>query len=167
MNKGVIWVVAGVFALGVWVIAWSALALYLWERNSTPTVNPADYACRFGTVSADDDNPEFLKETAVLPLRYKDSGFRFGVQIVPNDDKPYTYYFVFHLSAVPKVLTGESFERKAPSSTLQTVATKSEGGTSTVGFSFDPGDPTGDQSVDVFINGTLVKTINYTVVPNS
>jgi hypothetical protein len=29
---------------------------------------------------------------------------------------------------------------------------------------FDPGDPVGDHSIDILVNGKLVKTVKYTVV---
>ncbi len=163
MSKGTIWIIVGVFALLLWVIGGCVLSLYLYERNVL-----TDYHLRFGILSEDaNGNVSLEKETTVVPLRYKDPKIFYGTEITPPDDKPYTYYCIFHFSAPPKVVSGPSFEGKEPSATLQTNPVNVPGGPTFDENWFDPGDPMGEQSVDVYINGRLVKTFNYTVIPDN
>jgi hypothetical protein len=107
--------------------------------------------------------PFLSKETTTIPLKLKDSGFEYGIMITPPDDKPYRYQMVFHFSAAPKVITGNGFESSEPSDTMRTPVTGAIG-CACDEYWFDEGDPMGDQSVDVYVNGQLVKTIKYTVV---
>ena len=127
-------------------------------------LNASGYSVRFGILQLDSSRHPFLaKETATIPQKLHDTGFEYGVLIVPPDDKPFTYQMVFHFSAPPKVITGSGFESNEPSDTMRTPITNASGDTYDE-YWFDDGDPMGDQSIDVYINGQLVKTIKYTVV---
>lgn len=130
-----------------------------------PSDDAKDFDVRFGILETDSTGREFLsKEVSVLPIKYKDSGFRYGVMIAPPSNHSFTYYCVFHLSASPKVISGEAFETKEPSTTLQESPAQGRG-VVMEDFWFDPGDPIGEQSLDIFINGKLARTIHYTTVP--
>jgi len=171
MKKETPWILAGAFLLFAWVAGCSVVAVVLWERNnpfsSKASSNPADYKIKFGLVTVDaDENATFSKETDVVPLRYKDSGFRFGFQITPPDERPYSFHCIYHFPSPPKILSGDSFESTVPSTTMQTKEMEVPGGTFVSGSWFDPGDPLGEQSIDVFINGKFAKTIKFTVIPD-
>lgn len=161
------WIALGVFLLVVWIISWLTIALFVWESSSYNTAHKEGgdhFSVRFGILGVNSSGDYFLEqETATIPLKYKDSGFRYGLEIVPPDDESFTYQCVFHFSAAPKVLTGEAFENSVPSATLRTPKVEYKG-TAIEYYWFDPGDPTGAQSVDIFVNDKLIKTINYTVV---
>jgi len=157
-------------AVAAAVVCWVVLAGYLVERDFAlyeSSRNATGYRVRFGTIETDASGNEFFaKETTVIPFRLKDTGFRFGIEIMPPAAEPYTYHCVIHFSAVPKVLTGE-FAGQTPSATMQTNEVSVSGGTVVDDNWFDPGDPVGAESMDVFINGKLVKTFKYTVVPEN
>lgn len=145
-------------------------AFVLWATimGALHASDPMSYRLRFGIVSEDSNGKvTFVKETNVLPLRFKEPKILYGTEIVPPDDKPYSYYCVFHVSKAPKVLTGQNFSGKEPSTTIQTNPVNVPGGTYVDENWFDPGDPLGDCSVDVFIDGKLIKTFKYKVVSDN
>lgn len=121
---------------------------------------------RFGTLHLNPDGTYSLeKEASILPLRFRDTGFRFGVEIKPPDTKPYSVHYVIHLEAAPKVVEGSAMEGVQPSTVLRTHEHQVSG-VNADDFFFDPGDPIGDQAVDVYINGKLVTTFKFKVVPD-
>jgi hypothetical protein len=123
------------------------------------------YNIRLGILGTDAGGNYFLaQETTVIPLKYKDSGFRYGLIITSSDGGPFEYQCVFHFSGAPKVITGAAFDSDQASATMRTPKVQAQGSALEY-YWFDPGDPSGNESVDILINDKLVKTINYTVVP--
>lgn len=167
MKKTTIWFAMIVAVLAVWVIGGLLIALLCAQREglfSSTTSNPADYQIQFGILKSDSSGNYTLdQETSTLPLKLKDSGFRFGLAITPPDDKPYTYQCIVHLPTTPKVITGEGTQGIAPTTTLRMPEDRGQGSI-VANFWFDPGDPLGDESIEVLINGKPAKVIHYTVV---
>jgi len=64
-------------------------------------------------------------------------------------------------------VAAEAFEGAEPSTTLQTNEVDVLSGERVDENWFDPGDPVGAESMDVFINGRLARTFKYTVVPDN
>ena len=160
------WFALGAFLLAAWMAAWTIFAVLLWERYSSisySSSDPQDYHIRFGILGTDSSGNDVLaKETTTIPLRFKDSGFRYGLEIVSPHNDSFVYQCVFRYAARPKLLTGE-WESDQPSSILKTPKVQAKG-SAIEEYWFDPGDPVGEQSVDIFVNDQLVKTIKYTVV---
>jgi hypothetical protein len=124
------------------------------------------YRVRFGTVEKDKaGHPSLAAETTRLPLKFRDTGFRFGYEIVPPDQGSYTYQYVVHTPAPPATITGGLADSNSgPPTTTVTSETKTSSGGTTVDYLwFDPGDPVGDWSIDIFTNGKLQRTIKFTV----
>jgi len=182
MKKTTLLIGVGAFLVAATVAGWAALAIYFVVKDvalyqgkgggeetvGTDETATSEYKIRFGTVESDLEGKDHLtKETTTIPMRLQDTGFRYGVEITPPDNEPYTYHLVFHFSAAPKVVTGDGFENLIPSKTLQTKEVTVPGGVMVDENGFDPGDPMGEQSLDVYINGKLVKTIQYTVVADT
>jgi hypothetical protein len=170
MKKTTLWMSVVVLLVVVSSVGWVALTGWLVERDFVlyeSSKVTTGYRVRFGTIETDASGNDFLgKATTTIPLRLKETGFRYGIEIVPPDDGPYTYHCVFHFSAAPKIVTGD-LAGQTPSATLQTNEVSVSGGKTLDENWFDPGDPVGEQSMDVFVNGRLVKTITYTVVPDN
>jgi len=125
-----------------------------------------DYRVRFGIVEKDKAGAYFLSaETTDIPLKYRDTGFRFGYEIVPPDKDSYTYQCVIHTPVPPETITGglANSNPGSPSTTITSEMQKSPGGPSIDYLWFDQGDPAGDWSMDVFANGKLQRTIRFTV----
>ena len=164
-HKGV-FIVGGVCVALAGVAGWSLLLFLLLHYgllfpNKAP--DASGFAVRFGIIEIDPSRKPFLaQETTTIPMKLKETGFEYGVMIVPPDDKPFTYQMVFHFSSPPKMITGDGFQSNEPSATMRTQIGEGRG-TTCDEYWFDPGDPTGDQSIDVYINGQLFKTIKYTV----
>ncbi len=123
---------------------------------------------RFGIVRADTALNKYVlaEETADLPRRFKDTGFRWGFDITPADAAaPYVCQYVFHLPAPPDQVTGDLAEvnPQKPSTTVTSAKIKVLGGVLTRALWFDPGDPVGEWTVEVFLNERLFRTIKFRV----
>src|SRR5262249_13022809 len=105
------------------------------------------------------------QETLEIPRRYGSSGFRYGVTIVPSDDKPFDVYFLAGFPSAPKELNGlaKDSTMNPVSRTLKTPIQHLKEPT-TIPMWFDPGDPVGEYSLEVFINNESKKLIRYKVI---
>jgi len=120
------------------------------------------YTIRFGIMETDKTTGlTKLTETTTLPFKTRETGFQFGFEIIPPDDKPYTYQVIGHLPSPPKQLSG-LLENIKPSTTI-TSPTQQASGTYWQPNYFDLGDPLGEWKLDVLVNGKLQRTITFTV----
>jgi len=131
---------------------------------------PGNYAIRFGIFESDKaGNDNLTQETTVIPLKPRETGFLYGFEIEPSNQDPYTFQYVLHLPA-PSTVSGDLAQPSAgmgAKGALTTVAASSteeiSGGSIQETMWFDSGDPLGNYSADILINGKLVKTIEFTV----
>jgi len=169
MNNKAILIAVGTCVVLAGMMGWSLLIFFILRSGVLAPHGGAHdasgYGVRFGILASDSDgNFHILQETTTIPMKYKNPSFQYGFEISPPDNQPYTTWCVVHFSMPPKMLTGNGFASSEPSPTVQTVKIQAQG-KSTINFGFDPGDPLGDQSIDVYINGQLAKTVRFTVVP--
>jgi hypothetical protein len=125
-----------------------------------------DYHIRFGIIEGDKVGSYILaKETTIIPYKFRETGFRFGYEIVSPVHGSYFCQYVVHLPSSPDVITGGLAQVNAvnPSSTITSHKKEIAGGTYVDAMWFDPGDPVGDCSIDIFVNGELLKTIKFSV----
>lgn len=165
MGKNLKWIL---LALVVCLIGFSVTAFSLFQFYKGVFVHaaPESFRVQFGVLgSRGGENDYYMaQETTTLPLKLKDTGFRYGLVITSPDGGHFTYRYVFHFSSAPKIISSDTFQSDKPSDTLKSPVVEADG-SSLEYFWFDPGDPVGAQSLDVYINEKLVKTISYTVVP--
>jgi hypothetical protein len=166
-NKGVL-IVAGIFVVLAGLIGWSLLLFIILRTGLVyPQAKVADatgFTVKFGVLEVDAAKQPFIsKETTTIPLKLRDTGFEYGPMIVPPNNKPFTYQLIFHFPTPPKVISGDGFDSNTPSTTMKTPVVSARGITSPE-FAFDEGDPMGDQSIDVYVNGHFLETIKFTVV---
>ncbi|MCE0498730.1 MAG: hypothetical protein LV481_12365 [Methylacidiphilales bacterium] len=169
MNNKVILIAVGACVVLAGLVGWSLLAFFIVRSGILSshgrTHDASEYVIRFGIITNDSEGNSYVsQETTTIPMKYKNPSFQYGCEISPPDNQPYTCWCVVHFPTPPKMLTGDGFASSLPSTTVQTVKIE-ERGKSAVSFGFDEGDPLGDQSIDVYINGQLAKTIRFTVVP--
>ena len=169
MNNKTILIGLGVCVVLAGMVGWSLLGIFIWKSGVLSphhTVHQvSDYIIRFGIIATDPEgNSKIAQETTTIPMKFKEPSFQYGCEITPPDNQPYTSWCVVHYPTPPKMLTGNGFTSSVPSTTVQTVKVQAQG-KSTMNFGFDEGDPLGDQSIDVYINGQLARTIRFTVVP--
>lgn len=129
-------------------------------------VEPADYSVRFGVIEADiQSGASSLRETTTIPLKLRDTGFRWGFSISPGDRSPFTYQYTIHLPSPPAMLSGDlqKLNPEKPSNTAMSEKVESKGGPTMHTMWFDPGDPTGNYKIEVFVNGRLQQTASFTV----
>lgn len=139
--------------------------------NGCGTHVPANYQISFGIFESDKEGNDYLtNETTTIPLKLQNTGFLYGFEIQPSNQDPYSYQYVLHLPA-PSTTSGDLAQTSAGmpvKGALTDVATSSihanSGGGTEETMWFDPGDSLGNYSVDILINGKLVKTIAYTVI---
>ena len=150
--------------LGVWILGFSSLAAVLWYRDfyaPVATANIEAFKFRFGLLANDGNNTYSIKEeTTTIPMVYGDSTY--GFQVIPPDNESYSVQFIVHFPYPPKTISGDVFESNTPAADMRSVKTDMQG-TYVQDMGFDPGDPVGDHSIEIWINGKLAKTIKFTV----
>jgi hypothetical protein len=144
------------------VVAFSTLSF-----SSKAAVNN-EFKIRFGIIERDKTGNIFIsEETTNITFKLAATGFRFGCEITPPSQNPYTYYTITHLPVSPKVVTGKFFDsnQEPVKDLISKVATISSGPFFD-SMHFDAGDPIGKYDHDIFINGKFVKTITFIVRSN-
>ena len=132
-----------------------ALPVLAWGK-SRPTY-------KFGILAqARDDTWHLETETTRIPRRYKDSGFRFGIEFTNWDRAPLEWYEVMRLPAETKQATG-NFTRSEPR-VLRTKPQSSDQERITDDFWFDEGDPLGRHRMELVVNGVQVFAVDFEVV---
>jgi hypothetical protein len=132
-----------------------ALPVLAWGK-SRPTY-------KFGILAqARDDTWHLETETTRIPRRYKDSGFRFGLEFTNWDRAPLEWYEVMRLPAETKQATG-NFTRSEPR-VLRTKPQSSDQERITDDFWFDEGDPLGRHRMELVVNGVQVFAVDFEVV---
>ena len=124
------------------------------------------YGLRFGILRKDKEGNRFLsKETAIIPLRFQKTGFEFGIEITAPENHPCIYRIITHTPSPPERITGTfaGVNPEKPSTTVQGQKQRIPGGIFIDPLYFDPGDPVGNWSIEVFIDGKLFKTIKFKV----
>lgn len=125
-----------------------------------------NYQIRFGIIERDDSGNDVLsKETSVIPRKLRETGFRFGCEIVPPDQKVYTCQYIVHVPDAPDTLTGRKTQPNADKpSKVFTSPKKRVYGIFTGPMWFDSGDPVGDYNIEILINDKLQKTVRFQVI---
>jgi hypothetical protein len=144
------------------VVAFSTLSF-----SSKAAVNN-EFKIRFGIIERDKAGNIFIsEETTNITFKLAATGFRFGCEITPPNQSPYTYYTITHLPASPKVVTGKFFDsNQEPVKDLVSKVANISSGPFFDSMHFDAGDPIGKYSHDIFINGKFSKTITFIVRRN-
>lgn len=105
------------------------------------------------------------QETTRLPRKYKDTGFRFGVEFENPNREAIEWFEVVHLPAPLRDATGNT--RKVAPRAIQTDLYKSSDFRVVDDFWFDPGDPLGKHRLFVYVNGKRRFSVNFEVVEDA
>jgi hypothetical protein len=136
------------------------------ESNSHANTS---FDIRFGIVEeTHGGHMDVVRETLIIPRRYASSGFHYGITIFPPNNDPFEIYLVARFPAAPKKISGvaKTSAKETHGKVIKSPSQRGQG-VSTIPFWFDPGDPTGEYSLEVYINKTKIKTIRYKVVDSS
>ena len=118
---------------------------------------------KFGILArARDDNWYLQTETTRIPRRYKDSGFRFGIEFTNWDRAPLEWYEVMRLPSETTQATGNM--TRAEPRVLRTKTQSSDQEQVTDDFWFDEGDPLGRHRLELVVNGKQVYAVDFEVV---
>jgi len=132
-----------------------------------PSAAEPEFRIRFGIIQEVGPNQFKLTQeaTRVPRLTRAQHGLIYGVEITPRHSTDYETYFVARLPAPPKQLSG-LVGGNSPATAVSGLksAVQRARGPSIMPFWFDEGDPLGQYSLEVFVNGQSRGVIRYEVV---
>ena len=140
-----------------WVLA---LVVSLWACSALADVELRNF--KFGIlkeVSPGDYRMD--QETTRFPQKYKETGFRFGVEFENPNREAIEWFEVVHLPAPLQEATGNT--KKVAPRAIQTNLYKSSDFRVVDDFWFDPGDPLGMHRLFVYVNGKRRLSVNFEV----
>jgi len=125
--------------------------------------NRSDYQIRFGWMKKKADGSYYVyKETKMIPLKLKETGFRWGYTIHSKNPHFKTHSIDYGPSTMPELA------QQDPNQAQENILVKMDPTSVYDGVYWrwtanDPEDPIGSQKIEVFINGQLYKTIHFTI----
>ena len=138
----------------------TAVASIAGVATATP---PKIVNVRFGIVRQVSDGIfEFVEETARIPRKFKDTGFRFGIGFENPDCVPIEWYEQVHLPSELKEVSGNM--QRTRNKVMRTRTFRSDQPTVVDDFWFDEGDPLGPHRMELYVNGVLRYSIDFSVV---
>ena len=105
----------------------------------------------------------FLEESTVIPLKLKDTGFRWGYTIESSKKKFTTYSLCYSPKPFTEITGTLTREKNAPD-VLKSQTVNVTKGIHVECFWNDASDPTGRQKIDIYVNNTIAKSIDFEVV---
>jgi hypothetical protein len=106
---------------------------------------------------------EFVRYTTRIPLRFKETGFRFGVGFDNPKRKEIEWYEIIRLPEEATEVSG-NFQRTSRKP-LRTKTFRSDRESVVDDFWFDPGDPLGKHTLELYVDGSLLFRVDFDVVP--
>ena len=133
---------------------------------SARTAAETEFVIRFGIIRLVAPNQfKLMQETTRIPKLTRSQDFLYGVEIAPRQGTDYEVFFIAHLPAAPKQLSGLA-SGTPPDTAVSGIKMPAQRarGPSVTPFWFDEGDPLGRYSLEVFVNGQSKRIIKYDVV---
>ena len=139
------------------------LAVLASTTNIASSAPPEIVNIRFGIVREVSEGIfEFIQETTRIPRKLKDTGFRFGIGFENPKCEPIEWYELVHLPSELKEVSGNM--QRTRNKVMRTRTLESDRPTVVDDFWFDEGDPLGRHRMELYVNGVLRYSINFTVV---
>lgn len=121
-----------------------------------------EFDVSFGIMrKAEDGSLSLAESTKRIPRIYGDKEFRLGLIISGLSTRRFTVEVRSTLPAPPKVYSGVA--KVGPDNRTFSVSKSTHNGTVDFSFLFDEGDPLGEYSIEVLIDGKRKRVINFTV----
>jgi hypothetical protein len=120
---------------------------------------------KFGQMEKGSLGYSVASETTTIPLKLKDSGFRFGFTVKHAQNSSFDGYKIIYLPVAAKEIIGDLKKLTIlnDGKIIKDSERKFDGFWSNP-FWFDEGDPLGKWKIEIYLNGNLMKTIDFTVV---
>jgi len=119
------------------------------------------FELEFGVIGVDKSNEYFISEkTNRIPLRIKDTGFRFG--FILNSNTEYETQLKIIFPVAPKILSGSAEVATIEKNILTYPVIQQAGKWSHVSW-FDAGDPVGKWEYHLYVNKKLYRSIKFDV----
>lgn len=119
-----------------------------------------EYQIRFGWMKKRADGSYYVyRETRQIPLKLKETGFRWGYTIHSKN----LYFSTYSIDYGPESKDATQGQEIL----VQMMPTEVYDGKYWRWTANDPEDPVGKQKIEVYINGTLFETIHFTITKPS
>ena len=145
------------------------LSLFVWCVMFVSITSASDeaFTIKFGLMEKDRTGTYHVySETTTIPQHLRKTGFRFGFTVEHPSGETFIGYRIVYLPGPPKHITGglERAGKKEREWIIQS-SPKTYKGSWKDSFWFDEGDPTGKWRIEIYVNNTLLRVVNFTVVP--
>lgn len=130
--------------------------------SSTARAAPVIQNVRFGILRAVESDYEIAEDTTRIPMRFKKTGFRFGISFENPTCAEIAWYEVIHLPGEMKATSG-ALKRLEPR-LLKGDIQQSRQPYIVDQFWFDKGDPLGTHRLDLYVNNRLEFSVEFDVV---
>jgi hypothetical protein len=123
------------------------------------------YNVKFGIVEEEPDGYYHVaRETTVIPLLFRETGFTWGYSVTASDETPFAVHEVLYMPAPPKNIEfSVPIDQRDGGRTIVTSALVHQG-YSVNFFRFDQGDPPGIWKLGIYVNDRPVRNIRFSVV---
>jgi hypothetical protein len=120
---------------------------------------------KFGYMTESSSGMYVSNETTTIPLKLKNTGFRFGFTVKHKKNGSFEGYHIIYLPAPPKEITDvlKKAVVSAEGKVIESLKERYDGFWANA-FWFDEGDPVGDWKIEIYIDGKLAKSLDFTVV---
>lgn len=141
-----------------------AACLLLIVSNILMAAEPIHHSIKFGILNGGEGQLYLVMETNEIPNIPMSQGLAYGIEVSPPNDFPYVVRMVVYLPDEPEKLTGifSGLDPTTATEGLSFPEYKFEG-KAIVPMGLDEGDPLGIYKLQVYINDTFTKTIEFEV----
>lgn len=125
-------------------------------------VSNQEYHIRFGYLDLDGKNQYYVsKDTAIIPLRIKETGFRWGYTIESKVPIFSTYNMMY---ADQPFEIATNYKKQVDRKVLKSKTHQVSNGLYAEEIWNDLGDPLGKQKIEIYINGKLYRIFHFEIV---
>ena len=146
-----------------WTLLQPRLGLFRFEGSRKTTAQ--GYIVRFGIVEEESDGDyRVIRETTVIPLLLRETGFTWGYSVTAPDEAPFAVHEILYMPSPPRNIEfSVPVDQRDGGRTIVTSAMIHQR-YSVNYFRFDQGDPLGSWKLGIYVNDLPVKTIRFSVV---
>lgn len=126
----------------------------------------SEFQIKFGIVTKGCPDYFVSNETTTIPLKVKSTGFHWGFTVMGNKNEKFTSSFIIYLPKSQEIISKDNKKNASLKQDGRVIKSKpvTSTGSYAYPFYFDEGDPAGQWKIEIFVNNTLKKTLNFRVV---
>jgi hypothetical protein len=139
-----------------------AICVFLLCSGSPQPAAARNFVVHFGELQASDY--QTVVPTQTIKQCEKSTGYRFGIEINPQDAGAYEYHLVIHLPAPPQVTSFNNPVQSSSGGQVIKIQPIKANGHRIYERWVDKGDPLGSYKIEVFVQNSLVESVDYKLV---